>query len=201
MSQDERRRQSQYIPPTAFPWDPRLELLVFVTCGIKGIQVQQIDSRWFMSSHDDIDQFPPSGRLRRMQRKLKKLPCRCSLWIIQPTKPNAVLIKWYQLKYDTWVVLICKIVVSFFFLSPLFLKWEEACCVPGSGNPGDPGDPGNRWEQQCCCWEDPWLKTKKAKGEVRRTPNNWQHTVSGEMWGNPKKEMKLKPKDCSDQHV
>lgn len=40
-----------------------------------------------------------------------------------------------------------------------------------------------------------------AKGEVRRTPNNWQHTVSGEMWGNPKKEMKLKPKDCSDQHV
>lgn len=40
-----------------------------------------------------------------------------------------------------------------------------------------------------------------AKGEVRRTPNNWQHTVSGEMWGKSKKEMKLKPKDCSDQHV
>lgn len=39
-----------------------------------------------------------------------------------------------------------------------------------------------------------------AKGEVRRTPNNCTQSVV-KCGGNQKKEMKLKPKDCSDQHV
>lgn len=33
-----------------------------------------------------------------------------------------------------------------------------------------------------------------AKGEVRRTPNNWQHTVSGEIGGNQKKRVEVETK-------
>lgn len=60
------------------------------------------------------------------------------------------------------------------------LKWEEACCVPGSGNPGDPGDPGNRWEQQCCCWEDPWQQKGKL-GEHQTTGSTQSVVKCGEI--------------------
>lgn len=77
------------------------------TAGVVGIchlwhQRDPGSADWLqmIRSRHDIDQFPPSGRLRRMQRKLKKLPCRCSFCTIQPTKPNAILIKWYQLSIE-----------------------------------------------------------------------------------------------------
>lgn len=129
-------------------------------------------------SRHDIDQFPPSGRLRRMQRKLKKLPCRCSFCTIQPTKPNAVLINGinYQLKYDTWVVLICKIVeVGGSMLRARLRKPRR---------PRRPRRPREPLRAAVLLLR----RSLAAKGEVRRTPNNWQHTVSGEIGGNPKKK-------------